>query len=71
MSEKVGLSEQYRYWYASDMGSGRLGYSSSIVKRKNLKKKRELTDAQLLSQAEQETKKWQTRLRNSGNTVIH
>lgn len=53
------------------MGSGRLGYTSSIVKRKQLKKRTELTDEELLADAMREAEKWKARLHNSNNTVIH
>ena len=53
------------------MGSGRLGYSSQITKRKQLKKKAELSDEELLADAMREAEKWQKKLRDSGNTVIH
>jgi hypothetical protein len=43
----------------------KLGTSGSIVRRKDLKPKKELTDAQLLAQAKKSAEKWQQRLRNA------
>lgn len=44
-------------------GMGRkLGTSGSVVRRKDLKKKREQTDAQLLASAARAAENWQRRL---------
>ena len=53
------------------MSKGRLGYSATVVKRKQLKKPRRLTDEELLADAARETEKWQNRLRTSNRQVIH
>lgn len=47
------------------MSSGRNGFTSSTVRRKDLKPKREMSDAQLLAQAQRQAEKWQAKLRRS------
>lgn len=41
------------------MSNGRLGFAATTVSRKSLRKKRELTDAQLLASARRAAEKWQ------------
>lgn len=48
--------------YSGDM-TGRLGYTNSVIKRKDLKAKRELSDEALLRDAQRQAEKWQAQLR--------
>jgi hypothetical protein len=43
--------------------TGRLGYTNSVIKRKDLKTKRELSDDALLRDAARQAEKWQAQLR--------
>lgn len=43
--------------------TGRLGYANSVIKRKDLKAKRELSDEALLRDAARQAEKWQAQLR--------